>query len=184
MTWDTETWKRFRVLRGHRLKVFALALSPDGLLLASGAGVVRRPGAELKLWHPESGELLHSFDGLDEGVTDLVFSPDGARLAAGNFGETMRVWDVKKREPILKLGHATMAVSVAYSPDGRRLATGSFDGTITIWEARTGDNLLTLSDGAMPVVSLAFSPDGLCLASAGGDGEIRIWDATSSASSR
>ena len=103
---------------------------------------------------------------------------------AGNFGEIVRVWDVKKREPILKLGHASMAVSVAYSPDSRRLATGSFDGTITIWEARSGDNLLTFSAGAMPVVSLAFSPDGLRLASAGGDGKITIWDATRSASAR
>ena len=118
---------------------------PDGRLLASGRVVVQQPGAELKLWNPESGELLYSFEGFDEGVTDLVFSSDASRLAAGNFGEIVRVWDVKKREPILKLGHASMAVSVAYSPDSRRLATGSFDGTITIWEARTGDNLLTLS---------------------------------------
>ena len=84
MVWDLETSECLKVLRGHRLKVFALA-DLSGWPIASFGRRRCRAAARrrLKLWNPESGELLYSFEGFDEGVTDLVFSSDASRLDSG-----------------------------------------------------------------------------------------------------
>jgi WD40 repeat protein len=142
-----------------------------------------RPDGELKLWDLDAGQLRRSLEGVNDGVSDLAFSPDGRRLAAAGFTEVLKVWGVESGEPVLSLGHARMAVSVACSPVGRRIATGSFDGTVTVWESETGHKLLTLEAFPVPVVGVAFSPEGLRLAAAAGDGKIKVWDALPNPSS-
>jgi WD40 repeat protein len=176
--WDTESGARLQTLRGHRLGIFAVVVSPDGKLLVSGGGKIRTYGGELKLWDLTTYQERPWPHAVPDGITGLAFSPDGSRLAVAGFTEEARVWDMARAEIVLKLGHPRMATAVAYSPDGRRLATGSFDGTITIWEARTGQALLTLPAHTMPVTDLVFSPDGFRLASAGGEGKIKLWTAS------
>src|SRR5262249_55053811 len=67
------------VLRGHSGWVQALAFSPDGALLASGAGEPRRPG-ECKLWAVANGEERATLPGPTGGVGALAFAPDGRTL--------------------------------------------------------------------------------------------------------
>ncbi|MEH2360720.1 MAG: hypothetical protein V7K58_13600 [Nostoc sp.] len=44
--------------KGHRDRVYAIALSPDGQILASGIA-----DKTIKLWHLQTGELLGTFTG-------------------------------------------------------------------------------------------------------------------------
>lgn len=65
----------------HSLDVHAIALSPDGTLLASSAG------SEVRLWDFTTGRLLKALDltGPEfwtNNVNGLAFSPDGRHLAA------------------------------------------------------------------------------------------------------
>jgi WD40 repeat protein len=46
---DAASWRQVLVLRGHRNPVRSVAFSPDGGLLASGAGGWEVPGT-VKLW--------------------------------------------------------------------------------------------------------------------------------------
>ena len=128
-------------------------------------------------------------------VISLAFSPDGQRLALGNSGGTIQLWDLRLAKVRATLtGHTSPVWSVAYSPDGKALASGSGatirlatpDGkiagsgsggpTIKLWDARTGKERATLRGHTNPVSAVAFSPDGQTLASGSHDQTVKLWD--------
>lgn len=77
---------------------FALAFSPCGRYLVSGAWWLRGKGIKkcpVRLWNVESGENIATFRGHCSDVQCLAFSPDGALLASGSFDGTILLWDMK-----------------------------------------------------------------------------------------
>ena len=64
-------------------KLYAVAISPDGALIAAG-GWTRDCADEeqIYLFDRASGALVKRIDGLPNVVYHLTFSPDGRRLAA------------------------------------------------------------------------------------------------------
>lgn len=129
---------------------------------------------------PSSGRRTFSLPGPPDLIRSLIFSTDGALLAAGGgapaqSGE-IRVWDSQTRKLIHKLvGHSDSVYSLAFSPDGSTLASSSYDRKIKLWDVRSGEELKTLEEHNGPVFSIAFTPDGTRLASASGDGTVKVW---------
>ena len=77
---------------------FALAFSPCGRYLASGAWWLRGFGIKkcpVLLWDVESGENIAAFRGHPTDIQCLAFSPDGTILASGGYGGTIMLWDMK-----------------------------------------------------------------------------------------
>jgi WD40 repeat protein len=107
-----------------------------------------------------------------------VFSPDGSKLATGDRGSSIRVWDIAAQIPVSLPGHRGTVHALAYNPDGTRLASAGSDGTARIWDPKNpeGEPLL-LAEHKGAVYSVTFSPDGKLLATTGWDGTVRIWDA-------
>ncbi|MFD4314834.1 trypsin-like peptidase domain-containing protein [Streptomyces sp. NPDC058548] len=145
----------------------ALALGRDGNTLATGS----RDGAVV--WDTRAGKSHAALTGQDGETRTLAFSPDGATLATGGDGGTVRLWDVKASTPRAALTSLTKALdsvdSVAFSPDGATLATGGDGGTVRLWSVKTGKLRTTLTNPTEEVPSVAFSPDGATLAVAGVD---------------
>ncbi|MBI4568725.1 MAG: hypothetical protein HY719_10045 [Planctomycetes bacterium] len=113
-----------------------------------------------------------------DGISSLAFSPDGARLASGSWGDTVRLWDVATGQETARLeGHTERVSSVAFSPDGGTVASGSWDQTVRLWDARTGKETARLEGHTGAVNSVAFSPNGARVASGSGDKTVRLWDA-------
>ena len=74
---------------------FALAFSPSGDYLASGAWWQEgQEKVSIRLWRVATGENIATFWGHPTDVQDLAFSPDGALLASGSFDGTILLWDV------------------------------------------------------------------------------------------
>ena len=102
---------------------------------------------------------------LDKGeVTDLTFSPDGTRLAAGGDG---RIWiyDTASGSQFAMLsGYTERVRALAFAPDNTLLASGSEDNTLRLWDTATARETLTLAGDSNLVQALASSsPDGVPL---------------------
>jgi hypothetical protein len=139
---------RYRLL-GHTLGVTSVALTPDGRMLASGAG-----DNTVRLWDVKTGDSLRTLQGHTNSLDAVAFAPDGRTLASGSGDKTVRLWDVKTGDSLRTLrGHTDSVTSVAFAPDGRTLASGSLDRTLRLWDIVDGHMLATLG-------SLADRPAG------------------------
>jgi sterol desaturase/sphingolipid hydroxylase (fatty acid hydroxylase superfamily) len=112
-------------------------------------------------------------------VTCVALTADGRRIASGDEGGVVKVWDATaEREPLVCPGHAGRVSSVAFTADGSRLVSGGVDGTVRVWDAATGEENRRLAGHGGPVLSAAVSADGRRVVSGSADGTVRVWDAT------
>ena len=107
--WDAATGQEKATIKGASRYVLALAVSPDGAVLAMGGGFREELG-EVKLFELATGKERGNFlGGHKEWVESVVFTPDGQWLVSGG-GYTrgapgeIRMWDLprllgKKSDP-------------------------------------------------------------------------------------
>ena len=119
--------------------VTALAVSPDGKLLASGQGLGGRE-SRIRLWDLTTGKQIgRPLEGHRAWVSELVFWPDGKKLASASADQTIRLWDVTDPSNASSIrtlqGHRDEVWSLALMPGARYLASGSKDGELLVWDA-------------------------------------------------
>jgi WD40 repeat protein/serine/threonine protein kinase len=159
------------------LNVFAAPLfSPDGTQIVIA-------GDSVEILDAGTGREVTRIDA--PSTSELVFSPDGSRLATANDNEG-NVWDLSSGrseivDPEFKLLGQSGIAGIDWSSDGRLLATGGNDGTARVWDAGNGSQILRLAGHAGGVALVSFSPDGTKLLTGGGDGTARVWDITPAA---
>ena len=78
-------------IRGHTLAVSALAISPDGKLLASGSN-----DGTVKIWDIGTQRLMATFSENDSPIMCLQFNPVDKAIAAGSDDGRIRYWDLDK----------------------------------------------------------------------------------------
>ncbi len=156
-------------------RTYAIRYSPDGQLLAVACGAPGRLG-EVRLFKPESGELVRVLGMTSDVVFDCAFNPAGDRLATAAADGVVRVFEVASgQEQLTIASHSDWVFCVAWNADGSQLATGSRDKTAKVFDAKTGELLITFNGHNQPVRGVLFHPDGKEVYSTGSDNKLQRW---------
>lgn len=148
----------------HGKAAFAVALSPDGAMLASGGS-----DGWVRLTSAGSGEGAVTFETRSPWVTHLRWTPEGL-WTFGSDGQLSR-WSVTPEgyaHDRTVSGHAGPIVSVDL--DEAALLTGSEDGTARLWDRQTAAPRALFEAGA-PVRSVALGPQAVYIGTV--DGRLR-----------
>ncbi len=115
---------------------------------------------------------------LDAG-TAVAASPDGRRVAVGEAGGVIRIFDLETGDELVVMrAHRSWIPALAWSHDSARLASGGWDRAVRVWDPRTGARLGSFDGHRHWVQALAWGPRGERLASASLDATVRVWDPT------
>jgi WD40 repeat protein len=111
----------------------ALALSPDGRLLASSSGF---EDPAIRIWDAGSGRLLFRLEGHTAWVSSLAFSRDGQHLISAASDQSIRIWNTSTWTEMQVLhGHSDEVLTLAFSDQAQLIASASKDGDLMLWKA-------------------------------------------------
>jgi WD40 repeat protein/serine/threonine protein kinase len=151
--------------------LLSVDVGPDGHLLATGS----LTGGRITVWDVQTGQPLRRFDGLEDTVGLVRFSPDGRYILAGSWDVSglpnrYTLLDAETGQIVHELeDHQFLARALAFSPDGRTMLTGSLQygsawkeqgaGELILWDTQTGQ-MVRRFDTAEDIMSLDYSADG------------------------
>lgn len=156
-----------------------LAFSPDTGWLAAPLGYV----GEIVIWRTGTwGEITRLNNAA--GVSRLIVSPDGRRLAALGLGANTKsqvvIWETSGWQQVAQIQLDDVVWDIAFSPDGRWLVAGLGQGVehpalneAQLWDASAG-MLAARMPHAGQVLAVAFSTDGSRIATGSHDA-VKTW---------
>lgn len=155
--------------------IHALALSPDGRVIACG-----RVNGSVQRWNTDGMMIEDVWTNHNKAVRSLSWSPCRIDIASGSDDGTILIRNARSGK--IEVGPIKTeqegVESLAYSPSGDKIASGGFN-TICIWNARTGELVVgPTKDLGNTVTSLVWSSDSTKLYSAAGS-IARVFDSKS-----
>lgn len=153
----------------------AIALSPDGSLLAVGTrdGAIRVIDTATQ---QQVGSILRGHRG---GIRDLDFGPRGRQLVSAGADGSVRLWSLDQGREAT--GRTISRINdvvpgVAFGPSGSIVASANGDGTVRLLDVATGTQIgPPLIEGPLAFKAVDFSPDGRAVVAGYNDGTIFGW---------
>ena len=143
-----------QVIAFSRLQPSAIAISPNGITLASGHW------QEIKLWNLRTGERIAVLRGFHRYVDGISFSKNGGLLAAED-GSDVQVWNVRSRKLVRTIKAVSYESIPVFSPDTRFIAVGAYgEGTVSLIDIGRGRVIDSERVSDLGCGSAAFSPNG------------------------
>lgn len=110
----------------------AIALSPDGRLLAS----IATSASRIVVWDTTSKKIVNRLDADDDLIlSDVRFAADGRTLITGDCNNSIRRWDLDTGQQtgvLFQLRPQDQCLTLRISPDGWKLAT-YYEENIYLW---------------------------------------------------
>jgi cytochrome c len=156
------------VLEGHTAPIVALAVSPDGAMLASASW-----DQTIRLW-PLAGGAPRVLEGHTQNVNGVAFAPDGRTLVSVSYDQSVRIWPLAGLQGPTVVTMPSPLNAVSVGRDGE-IAAGGADGKVYFLTA-AGVVAGEVAAGPRPVISIAISPDGAWIAAASIGGSVAVID--------
>ena len=188
--------KQAKWLTQHVGRVLCTLYHPSGTYFVTGS-----EDKTIKVWNPETFNVLVNFDANDDAVYSLAYSVDENVIVSGSADNAVRTWRVTptgsgEEIPVgQSLSEMTGAlvreynehqgavytvdaafVSLRQNNQAAMIASGSADTSVIIWNIRSGNPYQTFDESTDAVYAVKFSPDGASVAAGGRDGKVRLWN--------
>ena len=120
-------------------------------------------------------------------ITAVCMSEGGDQVYTGGIENVVRVWDLRRDEPILTLqGHQDTITGMSLSPDGTRILSNSMDNTLRMWDVRPfapSERCVQIFKGHQhgferSLLRCSWSPDGSKVTSGSADRVVYMWNAS------
>jgi WD40 repeat protein len=115
----------------------------------------------IRVWNPSTGEsrVEMSFPANVVGALTpaaVAWSPDGTRIAMGEPGGLVRVWDAVSGSELPSLrGHKAWVIAVHFNGDGSRLLSSALDGTARLWDMASSRDVAVLDRCGPAMIAFA-----------------------------
>jgi WD40 repeat protein len=196
---DAAAPQPLRTIDAHQGFIRAVAVSPDGTLVASAGNDL-----VVRLWNREDGGLVRELGGHESHVYNVAFHPSGGRLVSGDLKCNLIDWDVAtgkqlrtwQAEALIKYDEGFRAdiggfPGMTFSHDGKQLAvsgitevTNAFAGIgnplVVVFDWERGEKVAAQgSKGKLQGVAwgVVLHPEGITIAASGGPsgGYLLFW---------
>ena len=117
-------------LMDHQGAVLAVAISPDGTLVASGG-----EDKTLRFWDTKSRQFVATLNGHASRINRMSFSPDGKYIVTGDEGGSLRLWDVESRRLMGEIArdYDASIADLFFTPNGNRVGAVVRGSSINMW---------------------------------------------------
>jgi len=175
--WDVISGKVLQRYQGHSDTVYAVDISNDGKLVATGSY-----DRKIIIWNAASGEQVRTLSGHNGAICDLAFSPDAKVLCSSSADATVKIWNVATGERLDTLSQPQKEqYTVDISPDGKFVVAGGEDNRIRMWRLVSIDtpqinpivHACFAHEGA--VEQLRYSASGKYIISSSSDQTVKVW---------
>ena len=140
--WNMKNDEPVRVIKGGYPDLSAVAISPNGKLIATG---YNEGDSHIELRSIVTGRLVGSMKADSDYVQSVAFSPDGRMIASGHMADKIKVWDVTSRKLLREFKQPfSENDQVAFSPDSKSVVSGGENQNILLWNIETGNLVWSL----------------------------------------
>jgi len=179
--WDTNTGRKITEYSlENSLYLSDLKWRSDGKQIAAAVSVIGANEIILFDLEKSSRQTITR----DWSVQRMIYSPDGRKLAAAQYNNTISVWDTATSESLYEMGDGERlpVYMLEFTPCGKYIVSSNFelfnstDTSLKLWNAETGAFIGIIIDFETPIGSVSFTKDGKRMITSSGDSTIRIWD--------
>ncbi|XP_034022254.1 U3 small nucleolar RNA-interacting protein 2 [Thalassophryne amazonica] len=171
-----------RVLRGHKLPITCLVITPNDKCIFSAA-----KDCSIIKWDVESGRKLHKIAGGRKGTEDrhightahilcMAISSDGKYLATGDMNKLIMIWEAETCTHLYKFtGHKGPVSGLSFRKGSHDLYSASHDRSVKVWNVAENAYVETLFGHQDAITGLDCLSRERCVTAGGRDRTVRVW---------